>query len=388
MTDLTTTLPLRIAAARHIPVRFDFRMDVAHGLASRRHTVNVCAVVDSDSGHTGFGECVPRDYVTGESAATVAKVLDGVLGRLPGTVFDSPEALVAFLGDGGSSLDGHRNPAAFCAMELALLDLAGKHWGVSVPGILALDRARDSLTYSLAVPLMPERQLAALLERARPFGFKQVKIKVTSHNPVDVVASVRRILGHGVELRVDVNCSWSRGNAPVFLRSFADLGVVSVEQPFDRDDLEGMASLRKDSPVQIMLDESVTRPEDVERAVALGACDSVNVRLSKCGGMLGALRVTEAAQANGLDIQLGAHVGESSILSAAGAHLASGAGPFRWHEGCYGTYLLESDLCRDDLRWGPAGRVEVPSGPGLGIAVDSELLERASARSEADESRR
>ena len=169
----------------------------------------------------------------------------------------------------------------------------------------------------------------------------------------------------------------------VFMRSFADLGVVSVEQPLDSDDFEGMASLRKDTPVQIMLDESVTGPVDVERAVAAGACDSVNVRLSKCGGMLGALRVTEAAQANGLDIQLGAHVGESCILSAAGAHLASCAGPFRWLEGCYGVHLLENDLCRDDLRWGPAGRVYVPSGPGLGVTVDRGLLERASARGES-----
>ncbi len=375
-----TTRPLRIAAVHHRPVRFDFRVPVAHSLARRRHTVNVCVSAHSSGGCVGHGECVPREYVTGETAATVAEALGSMIHPAVDAVFEGHDELAAFLDDHGRSDDGARNPAAWCALELALLDLAGRHWGMTAGSVLGLGREREFLDYSLAIPLLPPDGLARLLERAAAFGFSQAKIKVDGSDPADFIRPVRRVLGPDVELRLDANCSWKRENAEAFIRTAADLGVVSVEQPLDPADLGGMARLRGLTPVSIMADESVCSPGDVEQAVRAGAFDSVNVRLSKCGGMTGALRVAGAARKHGMDIQLGAHVGESCVLSAAGAQLASSAGPFRWIEGFYGTHLLEHDLCSADLRWGHGGRMPVPTGPGLGVEVDGSLLERAADR--------
>jgi muconate cycloisomerase len=100
----------------------------------------------------------------------------------------------------------------------------------------------------------------------------------------------------------------------------------------------------------------------------------VNVRISKCGGLLGALRVIETARKRGLAVQLGAQVGESCILSAAGALLAAGTPGFRWREGCFGTHLLREDLCKDEFRFGIRGEMVPPSGPGLGVRVDGTRL--------------
>jgi muconate cycloisomerase len=172
---------------------------------------------------------------------------------------------------------------------------------------------------------------------------------------------------------VDANCSWNADDAPGFVDDLSREGVVSVEQPLPAWDVAGTARLRGRG-VLITLDESVRNVEDVERATFMDACDVVNVRISKCGGLFGALRMVRAAERNGLGVQLGAQVGESCILSAAGALLASGVSSFRWLEGSFGTHLLTEDLCIPSFCFGMRGELVPPEGPGLGIAVDPERM--------------
>lgn len=371
---------LEIVSAECKPIRLDFQMSVAHSLASRHFTENILVEVQSDTGLTGFGECVPRKYVTGETSRSVVEVLGDILPLLKDKSFSSPYEVVAFLEDFGMSTLGTHNPASLCAMELALLDLAGKTWNIPVSDIIGLEKSDDPLIYSLVVPLLSNDSLASFLMRAKKFGFKQVKIKVNSHNPFIRVSHVRKILGDNVEIRVDANCAWNRTNAPVFLKELANLGVVSVEQPLPVDDLEGCANLRNDGLMLITLDESVSSVTDVNRAASLDACDVINVRVSKCGGLLGAQRVIEAAVLKGLKVQLGAQVGESCILTAAGAHLAAGTSSFLWIEGCFGKYLLKKGLCDNELQFVEGGKFFPPIGPGLGVSINKSLVKEAEAR--------
>ena len=93
------------------------------------------------------------------------------------------------------------------------------------------------------------------------------------------------------------------------------------------------------------------------------------------------IQIIKAALQNGLKVQLGAQVGESCILTAAGACLAAGIPAFLWLEGCFGNYLLKKDLCVDELRFGEGGRFFPPKSPGLGITIDTNLVEEAISRS-------
>lgn len=370
---------LTVVSAECLPVRLDFRISVVHSLASRDFTVNVCTILKSDSGFTGYGECVPRSYVTGETPESVVNALKKMLPQISGKSISSPLEMLALLMSIQKSETGTSNPSAMCALELALFDLAGKYWDVPVSDFLRLDRSNDPLIYSLIVPLLPDDAFKKLLERAKTYQFPHVKLKVDTNDPVSRVRRAREILGTDIELRVDVNCCWNREDAKVYCCEMADLGVVSVGQPLPADDLKGMAELRRLCPMPIMLDESVKNPEDVENAVSIGACDSINVRISKCGGLLGAKRVIETALDNGLEIQLGAQVGESCILSAAGVCLAAGIPLFRWLEGFFGTHLLMKDLCKADIRFGHGGRLNPPIGPGLGVTVDPDHIAEAHA---------
>lgn len=371
---------LKIVSAECKPIRFDFQMNVAHSLASRHFTENILVEVQSDSGLSGFGESVPRKYVTGETSRSVMKVLDDSLSLWEGKSFSSPHEVVIFLEDFGTSSLGIHNPASFCAMELALLDLAGKTWDISVSDIIGLERSHEPLIYSLVVPLLNDDSLDPFLMRAKKFNFKYAKIKVNAHNPSKRICHVKKILGDDIEIRVDANCSWNRTNAPVFLKELADLGVVSVEQPLPADDFEGCADLRNENLVLITLDESVSSVSDVNCAVLLNSCDVINIRVSKCGGLIGARRVINAALQKGIKVQLGAQVGESCILTAAGAHLAAGTPSFLWLEGCFGKYLLKKGLSDKELQFDEGGKFYPPEGPGLGININKTLVEEAENR--------
>ncbi|MCE5249132.1 hypothetical protein LLG96_02825 [bacterium] len=368
---------LKISSASIGAYNLDFCMDITHSLASRSSSVNIFTTLETDNGLRGYGECVPRSYVTGETPESVMESLRRIVPEITGDTFADPGDVVVKLERLGMSLRDAGNPAALCAVELAVLDLAGKYWNTSVSDILGFAESDEPLFYSLVIPYLKGKTLEKFISHAAPYNFGHVKVKVDDNDPAGHVSRIRSLTGDKTEIRVDANCSWNRKNAPVFMSELADLGVVSVEQPLPPDDIEGMAAIRGKGLPLVTLDETVKNPGDVERVAAAGACDVVNVRISKCGGILGALRVTAAARKHGIGFQLGAHVGESCVLSAAGAHLAHGVSDFRWLEGCFGTHLLRKDLCDEEFRFGYAGRVDLPKGPGLGVVVSESRMNAA-----------
>jgi len=370
-----TSDPLKVISHKIVPVHFDFGMDVSHSLASRSSTVNICVVLESESGLKGYGECVPRSYVTGETPDSVMTYFEELEHEIAARSYSRPRDVVDEL-ETAWTAHGRENPAAFCALDIALLDLAGKHFGRGIQEMLGLAQSDEPLYYSLIVPLLPEAALDRFLDWTSQFEFRHVKIKVDEQDPAGRVRHVMNRLGNDIEVRLDANCSWRNADAAAFMKDMARLGVVSVEQPLLPNDLEGTARLRGPGMPLITLDESVCNMEDVNRAADAGACDIINVRISKCGGILHTLHIIRTALDRGLGVQLGAHVGESCILSAAGARLASGTGGFRWLEGCFGTHLLRTDLCEGSFKLGHGGRMNPPRGPGLGVDIlDSRLEE-------------
>ncbi len=354
-------------------IRLDFRMNVAHSLASRTFSESIIVTIKSASGVTGYGEGVPRTYVTGETTAGAHVFAETLLSDLRDRTFSVPHEVITYLERVGSIAPGNLNPAAFCAVELALLDCAGKHWALPVAEMIGLGMSEEPLRYSLVVPLL-EDMLEAFLLHAAAFDFQQVKVKVDSHDPGSRVRWVRKFLGETVEIRIDANCSWNRKNAREYTHEMSDLGVVSIEQPLVADDLAGSAELRREGLIPIILDESVCSTDDVERIAACGAADVINVRVSKCGGLTGSRRVIKTALRHGLNVQLGAQVGESSILTAAGSHLAAGTPAFRWLEGCFGGHLIMTDVCDEPLQFGAGGLFSPPAGNGLGVEVNGMLV--------------
>jgi muconate cycloisomerase len=139
--------------------------------------------------------------------------------------------------------------------------------------------------------------------------------------------------------------------------------------------VERLAEVRQQIGVQVMLDESLTSMSDAEAAIEGKTCDLFNIRLSKCGGFLASLRIAARASAAGLGYQLGCHPGETGVLSAAGRHWAASVADVRYVEGSYDRYLFRRLLTNEDLTFGYGGRAPAIEQPGLGVTINSAVLD-------------
>ena len=137
------------------------------------------------------------------------------------------------------------------------------------------------------------------------------------------------------------------------LRAF---DITAVEQPVAASDLEGMRRVRQETGLNVIADESLVTFEDAVNLIREQACDVFNVRVSKCGGLISSLRIAELGLEAGVKVQVGAQVGETSLLSAAGRHLAAHLTQVEYVEGSFGTHLLSEDITRGPVMFGYEGR--------------------------------
>ena len=372
---------MRIVRAEAHLVRLPFRLTVRHALAARRETENLVVRLVDDAGREGWGEGVPRDYVTGESAATsFAHLAEALLPALVGVEVPGPEALapavVALLAPAAGS------QTACCAAELALLDLAGKAFGRPAAAWFGGAR-RATVRYGVVLPLLDPGATAAFLEDVRRLGAPHLKIKAEGERWPEALAAARAALGDAVTISVDANGSWRPGEAAAHLRRMEPLGVAWVEQPLPRGSEGDIPALAGGSPIPLMADESLTTVAEAQRLAAEGGYRLFNLRISKLGGLFAAHAVAGIAAAAGLRVQVGCQVGESSILSAAGRILAATLPACAALEGSYGTRLLEADLVDEPFEFGAGGGAAVQTGAGLGITVSPARLAPLAIRSTA-----
>jgi L-Ala-D/L-Glu epimerase len=357
-----------------------FRLSFGHALAARRSSTNVYVRVTLDDGSTGYGEGVPRDYVTGETvegavANLAERYVPAVLVGAVGHAADVPALLdnAAEMAAPGAQPD----PAAWCALELAVLDAFGHHFGCSVNYWLGGAPA-DRVRYDFIIPFVGPRTMPALGLLVRALGFAQVKMKVGRDVDTAVrgLSALRAVLGDRIDVRVDANCAWTPDQALAALHRLRPFHVSAVEQPVAADDLAGLRRITAETPEAVIVDESLCSVDDALRLADARTCDAFNIRVSKCGGLRNSARIAGIAEQAGLACVVGAQVGESGILSAAGRHLAANLPSVRYLEGSAGRLLLKQDLTTENVMPGWGGWARPFDGPGLGVRVRPDLLGR------------
>jgi muconate cycloisomerase len=209
------------------------------------------------------------------------------------------------------------------------------------------------------------------------FGVSDVKVKVgpSLKSNLAILTTARAILGDKVTLRIDANCAWDVAGAVAQLEAMTTFRLAGVEQPLPAGDLPGLRELTAAAIVPVVVDESLATLEDARRLVDRRACDIFNIRISKVGGLVNAARIQRCVRAAGLECQLGAQVGETGLLSAAGRHFATRVDDVRWCEGSYDSVLLETQITAPDVTVGPGGWADAIAGPGLGVAPLEEALD-------------
>ncbi len=378
-------------------VRLPLRFEVKHASATRRGSENLLVCCRLEDGTEGWGEGIPRDYVTGENTTGAIAQLTAtpISEQLDWDCCDWNDVIA--LCDRFRPVLQQEDPrccygnALRCAVELSLLDAFGKLFAEPVSKVTehfeparAIRKWRPDVRYSAVITSGKHGMEFLQTLVAKCYGFLQCKVKVGVNGSDDALrlCRIRRLVGCRVDLRVDANGSWHGDDVLEKIKRLLPSGISAVEQPTGHEEIELLSSIRGQLPVLLMLDESVTSLADAQRAIRLGACDLFNIRLSKCGGFLNCLRIASMAHQAGLGYQLGCHPGESGLLSAAGRHWAVSVDSIRYLEGSYDRYLVAARLTNEDITFNYGGRAQALPGPGLGVTINRQILSLLSIRKE------
>jgi muconate cycloisomerase len=374
-------------------VRIPLKKRIKHASHTRTETDNVLVRVRLNDNSVGWGEGVPREYVTGESADTAFDLLKSSdLKSQLGECRDYAGALRIIEAMKPASVPGDtrgvQGNAARCAVEIALLDAYGRAFGEPLCNVTKnlapeLYGFRERVQYSGAITSARKGVKIRLASwRMRIFGVKHLKVKVgiEGHDDSYRLKMIRGRVGKNVDIRVDANEAWLPDVAAEKIRELEPFGVAAVEQPVSHENVERLAEIRKQVKTPIMLDESLCGMADAERAVQLGLCDWFNLRLSKCGGFIPSLRLAQYAKKHGLGYQLGCQIGETAILSTAGRHFATSVKDLKAIEGSYDRHLVQYALGDEDVTFGWGGWAPAIVRTGLGIGIQEDWVERLALR--------
>ena len=364
---------MQITAVELIPYALPFERPyvTARGTLERREMLLVRLRTDAEL--EGHGEAVALSLRGGEDLDAIARGIRKAARRFRRSDlsdFAGPEPFMAANDVFVHVAAGRRLPApAKAALEMALLDLAGKASGEPVHALLGSPEPAPVRCNATLIAGSPA-EVAADAERWAARGFTTFKLKLGTGEDAAQVRAVREAVGADARIRVDANGVWDTEEAVAILREIEPLGIELAEQPVG--DERAMAEVTRSSPIPVAADESVTSGKEARRAKERGTCDLATVKLSKVGGI---------GEANGIAAQLPIYL--SSALDgplgiAAAAHAAQ-ALPFE--DAAAGlahglaTQLLFSETVAAKACEVRDGGLQLPPGPGLGVELDWAALE-------------
>jgi len=253
-------------------------------------------------------------------------------------------------------------------VEIALLDIVGKALNTPVVNLLGgiyTPEVRFNGYLFIADPQENARDAAAYLAR----GFTELKMKCGRDTDFDVarLRAVRETVGPDMKIRLDANMGWSVSTAVRAIRRFEPYGVLFVEQPTPRRDLRAMAAVSRAVDVPISADEGIATIDDALKLIEARACEVFTIYVSEAGGPRKARVIADLAATAGISCVLGTWA-ESGVATAAALHTIGSSRAFTFASDTH--YTLQADDFISVPFDFSTGTVPVPTGPGLGIALD------------------
>ncbi len=321
----------------------------------------------ADDGTAGFGETCPLGpaYLAAHGAGARAALRE--LG--PALIGLDPRetAIVNDVLDG--ALRGHAY--AKSPVDVACWDLIGKAAGQPVCVLLG-GRRQESYPLYIAVPLGPPEQMAAHVEARRAEGIHHFQLKLGA-DPHDDAARVRAVLdatSDGDIVIADANGGWRLQDAVIAARLLDGLDRVFLEQPCPT--LEECVYVRGRTTLPMVLDELITDAGTFLRAFGAGAMEAINLKISKVGGLTRGRQIRELAETLGVRLTIEDTWG-GDLVTAAVSHLAASVRP----EVLFTVSFMNDWTNEHVAGHEPRSRNGVgaaPSGPGLGVDVDLDML--------------
>lgn len=348
-------------------VRLPFRFAFGHATAVRR-AAHILLIELQTSNHViGYGEIILREYLTGETLEGAHNYIrDQLWPALRELHFVGSERPDEKLRPLYLMADGHGSTGAYAGLDVAVFDAWAKTFkipGNRMLGGTVTHAARVTAPIGFGMPAtMTVRALKAL-------GFQDWKVKVgqTIQADIDRVATVRRIAGPEASIRIDANGIWTLDEAANVIQLMKAYNLACVEQPVAQAKREDLGTLATTASVPMMADESLCNLKDAAQLLPMGAKVQWNLRLAKVGGFTGVLTLAKLATDAGIPYQLGALVGETSLLTSA-LRACLGVLTPTYVECAFPSILLARDPFTATTSGGPSVLRPLTEAHGLGVS--------------------
>ncbi len=350
---------------------FPFRMSFSHSLATRNQAETLLLCVRTRSGKVGYGQALPRTYLTGETIDTALEAIRTrwwqEISALPFSSCESVDDALGLLLPMYKKADAERLTASYAAVELAVLDAVCQE--KNIPARLP-NSSHDRIPLVGVVSATSPGKAGWLARAFRLLGYRHFKIKAGNDADGDArrIESVRKIAGNGAWIAIDANQAWEYEEAVRRLQALKAMGVRLVEEPLRSPEPGMLAQLEKESNIPLMADETLCTRADADNAIRHGGPSWWNLRIGKNGGFAGMDCLGKLAAAHSINVYMGVLVGETSMLAAAGRSVM-----FAAQAKCAEYGFPRLFIKGDPFRGGPGGWngwCQPPdSTPGFGIAM-------------------
>ncbi|MEE9276123.1 MAG: enolase C-terminal domain-like protein [bacterium] len=362
--------------------RVDIPMKGVFESAHHAHDLQPCLLVrvGTNEGLRGTGDVEPLQGYSFGGRDETGDAIEGVLG--PALIGADPRRARAAALRMEEALPGF--PEAKSALDMALADIHGQALGAPLHELLG-GAVKEEILFNAWIGIQPAEKAAAEARAFLDRGWTSCKVKASGDVETDAarVLAVREAVGDGMEIRIDANESYASVEAAVTLaREVAGAEPVLFEQPVPRADIEGLARIRRAIEFPVMADEAVYGHDSLLRIIQAEAADIVKVKVMKQGGLLATREMVSTAEAAGLRLVIGHGFGLTPYTLAE-IHVAATSDAFLPAIESVGPEKMKDEVVDAPLDIG-SGRVPVPQGPGLGVALLDEKLERYRATQKAE----
>ncbi len=332
----------------------------------------VLITVDGD-GLRGYGECVAEDtpYYAYETNDTAWHVIGEFLApRVLNKEFAHPSEIFPAL----QAIRGHNMAKA--GLEMAAWDLYAREQAQPLSAVLGGSRTAIASGVSIGIQDSLD-QLGEKVETELAAGYRRIKIKVKPGWDLEAVEMIRHRFG-SIPLMVDANAAYTLDQASHLAR-LDPFDLMMIEQPLNYDDLTDHARLQRQLRTPICLDESIKSVRAARDALDLGACRIINIKPGRVGGHAESIRIHDLCAERNVPVWHGGML-ESGIGRAHNIHLSTLANFSLPGDIAASRRYFAPDLIEPGIEVSPDGTVPVPTGPGIGVTVIPDRIERATLR--------
>jgi L-Ala-D/L-Glu epimerase len=354
----------------HIPFTVSFN----HSSAKRSQTETILVTCTTSNNNQGIGEGCPRSYVTGESLESCHRFFEKNQQILIETIHDIT-SLRLWVDNNEQEINS--NPAAWCAIELSILEALSIETETTIERLIDLPKLDGDFQYSAIISNTSLRATHSFVAQFAQVGFNDFKLKITGDSEQDnAKLDVIKQYAPNARVRIDANTLFSASSDIKTYLSSLKYTLFAIEEPLKAKEFQALNELTNSIDIPIILDESFTNTEDFNTLDFTHNAFIINLRISKMGGLLRSLDIAKKAQEKNIPIIIGAQVGETSILTRVAITVANMYKEnLLAQEGAFGTLLLSEDITNTPIMFGKEGKIKSKNinQNNYGFGIDYQL---------------